>query len=264
MSSGALAAAGWTVAVAAVVAALLARQAMNGRMELVARACHELRGPLTAARLGLSLGERAGALSADRVRAIDLELGRAALAVDDLEGAGRGRSRPRNGDRHGVMLDLCALLEDSVVAWRAAALLSGVGIEIDCPAEPIVVHADRIRIAQATGNLIANALEHGHSDVLVRARTAAGVARVEFIDSGPGLPAPVAALAHRSRRGRGQRGRGLAIAQAVAVAHGGRLAAAPTESGARVVLELPLAASASHRPGSTTGTGPEPTERPGS
>jgi signal transduction histidine kinase len=52
----------------------------------------------------------------------------------------------------------------------------------------------------------------------------------------------------------------LAIAQAVAVAHGGRLAAAPSESGARIVLELPLAAAVD----AAAGRNPEPTERPGS
>ena len=45
-------------------------RALTGRMENVARACHELRGPLTAARLGLQLGERVGELSPARMRAV--------------------------------------------------------------------------------------------------------------------------------------------------------------------------------------------------
>ncbi len=48
-------------------------------------------------------------------------------------------------------------------------------------------------------------------------------------------------LIRRPRGGRGARGRGLAIASAVAESHGGRLAAAPSERGARLVLELPYA-----------------------
>jgi signal transduction histidine kinase len=101
------------------------------------------------------------------------------------------------------------------------------------------VRGDRFRIAQATGNLIANAIEHGGGVVEVQGRGHAAGARIEVTDSGCGLPAPVAELARRAHRGRGPRGRGLAIALAVAEAHGGRLAAAPSERGARLVLDLP-------------------------
>ena len=53
---------GWLVATAAVFSGLVARRSSEIRMEAVARACHELRGPLAAARLGLELGVRVGEL----------------------------------------------------------------------------------------------------------------------------------------------------------------------------------------------------------
>ena len=56
------------------------------RLVLAARAGHEIRGPLCAARLALHGLERSA-----RVEAIDLELRRAALALDDLAALGRGR-----------------------------------------------------------------------------------------------------------------------------------------------------------------------------
>jgi signal transduction histidine kinase len=65
--------------------------------------------------------------------------------------------------------------------------------------------------------------------------------RVAVGDQGPGLPAPVLELRRRPRRGRGTRGRGLAIAADVAEAHGGALVSAPSERGARLVLELAVA-----------------------
>jgi signal transduction histidine kinase len=53
------------------------------------------------------------------------------------------------------------------------------------------------------------------------------------------LSAPVTELARHAGGALGLRGHGLAIACSVARAHGGRLASAPSERGARLVLELP-------------------------
>jgi signal transduction histidine kinase len=113
-------------------------------------------------------------------------------------------------------------------------------------AEAAVV-GDRPRLAQATGNLIANAIEHGGGPVEVRGRLEGSSVRIEVIDGGAGLAAPLDELARRARRrawlgGDRTRGHGLAVAAAVAAAHGGRLAAAPCDRGARLVLELPVAA----------------------
>jgi signal transduction histidine kinase len=108
------------------------------------------------------------------------------------------------------------------------------------------VAGNRLRLAQATGNLIANGIEHGGGTVEVRGRRHDRVVRIEVVDEGPGLAAPLEELAQRARRpGRMRpdrsRGHGLAVAAAVALTHGGRLFAAPSDRGARLVLELPLA-----------------------
>lgn len=236
----ALSVGGWLAASGLGLAAGGAWRVLTGRMETVARACHELRGPLTAARLGLQLGASAGELSAARLRAIDLELGRAALALEDLD-AVRARA-PMTAWRPLEAVDLGELVADSVEAWRPAAAASAVELTASWSGGPASVWGDRLRLAQATGNLIANAIEHGGGVVEVRGSASAGRALVEVSDTGPGLPAPVAELARRPRAGRGARGRGLAIANAVASSHGGRLAAAPARRGARLVLELPVVA----------------------
>lgn len=262
----AVALSGWLAACVASLAVLAGRRARLCRVEAIARACHELRGPLTAARLGLELGVRRGPLSADRLRALDLELGRAALAIDDLASIA-GRTGGIDGDRLGVRLRLTSgwpaggstrrweevevrgLITDSVEAWRPFAEARGVVVRLRSAEHPAFVLADRLRVAQATGNLIANAIEHGGGAVDVRVEAAGTTIRIEFVDDGPGLPAPVVELAQRGRHRRGARGHGLAIAAAVAASHGGRLAGAPSERGARVVFELPLAVGAARAAG---------------
>jgi signal transduction histidine kinase len=212
-------------------------------MEDVARACHELRGPLTAARLGLEWGQRVGGLPPARLRAIELELGRATLALADLGTSGRGVALA-GVERFAVR----GLLEDSVEAWRAVASSRGVDLAVAWSGGSAEVLGDRLRLAQATGNLIANAIEHGGGEIQVRGSADRSVVRIEVADQGPGLRAPPAELSRRARgrrmlgRGCGRsRGHGLAIAAAVAAAHGGLLSSAPSERGARLVLELPLA-----------------------
>ncbi|MFZ0387807.1 MAG: hypothetical protein WAL22_19240 [Solirubrobacteraceae bacterium] len=104
---------GWAAAAVATVLALAVRHALDDGREAVARACHELRGPLTAARLGLSLQLRADEGSRDRLRAIDIELSRAALALDDLSVARRGEWR---GPQLSALerVDVAALVADAV------------------------------------------------------------------------------------------------------------------------------------------------------
>jgi signal transduction histidine kinase len=233
---------GWAVAA---VAAAIAWRVLGGRMEAVARACHELRGPLTAARLGLELGAREGALTTARLAAIDLELARASLALDDLSCA-RAQAV---AVRHVEQIDIEELLGASVEAWRGSAASKGASLQLRWTGRPAHVWGDRLRIAQATGNLLANAIEHGGGRVEVRGRLEPRrrIARIEVLDQGPGLRAPVPELARSARAGRGHRGRGLAIACAIASVHGGRIAAAPSERGARLVLELPAGVQKSHR-----------------
>ena len=238
MSAAALAAGGWLVALALAAGW---RVALARRMELVARACHELRGPLTAARLAARFAARADdpAVARGPLEAVDLELDRARLALDDLQAARRGG---RAEDRL-CAFDAGVLLVDVAEAWRPAARERGVRLRVEPPPARALVNGDRVRLAQACGNLLANAIEHGGAggEVVLRGRAGRHTLRIEVVDDGPGLPAPVAELIRRPRAGRGARGRGLAIAADVAARHRGRLAAAPSERGARLVLELPTA-----------------------
>jgi signal transduction histidine kinase len=233
--------AGWVAAAVALAAAGALRRTLSARMHAVARACHELRGPLSAVRLGLELGTRPGELSPDKLRAIELELGCASRALDDLAQAPRGRCDDGCARE---LVNIEELLADSVEAWRAAADGRGVELRFRSNGRRAIVVGERLRLAQATGNLLANAIEHGAGTIEVRGRVEDGAVRIEVVDDGPGLSRPLSELM-RSGWGLGGRasahGHGLAIVSAIAEAHRGRLAAAPSERGARLVLELPLA-----------------------
>jgi signal transduction histidine kinase len=227
----------WALAAVGFAAALATTYELRRRRELVARACHELRGPLTAARLSLATMERRGEAPPERLAVLDLELRRAGLALDDFAAARSGR---RSIDRT-EPVEVAELLEEQYESWYAVAGAFDSHVALGALLPGAIVNGDRLRLAQAVSNLVANALEHGPGRVELTARAVGHRhLRIEVIDEGPGLPASVAELTRRARNGRGRRGRGLAIAAEIAARHGGRLVAAPTSRGARIGLELPL------------------------
>lgn len=221
-----------TLALAAMIAALVReRRVAAVRSELVVRACHEVRGPLAAAHLALHSLERCGV----PVTVVEDELWRAARALADLAAAPAGRRALDDPEP----VDVGALLRRQTTSWHGAARAQGCELILREPAAGLLVRADRLRLAQATANLVANALEHGGDHIEVSVRSLGGRVAVEVTDDGPGLPAPLASITARARSGKGSRGRGLAIAAEIAARHGGCLATAPAPHGARLVLELP-------------------------
>jgi signal transduction histidine kinase len=214
---------GW----AGVLGLLIARR---NRAERLVRTCHEVRGPLTAAQLVLHASARRGELAPRRVAALELELRRAALALDELvEGA--LESQPE--------VDLEDILRLQAQTWSDVADVHGASVALRLDSGGSVVKADGLRVAQAVGNVVANAIEHGGGEIEIRTRAVERGLRVEVTDGGPGLPAPVAELVGGSRRRRGGRGRGLAIASRALERQGSSLLTLPSARGACLAFELP-------------------------
>jgi signal transduction histidine kinase len=204
-----------TLLLAAIVLALIWDRRRRG--ELLARARHEIAGPLQAAGLALETARRER--PSPRLAAIDLELRRAALALDDLSG-------PR---REAVSrVDVGCLLAEQALAWQPVARARGRTLRV-AATSGLLVHADRVRLAQAVGNLLANAIEHGAGTIELRATADGDAVRIAVRDEGPGVPRTL-------RRPRAGRGRGLAIAADAVATAGGRL----TPTG-HPVIELPSA-----------------------
>jgi signal transduction histidine kinase len=103
---------------------------------------------------------------------------------------------------------------------------------------------DRLRLEQALGNLVDNALRHGAGPVRLEASSANGVVELRVADDGPGFPPGFLPRAFErfsrpdDARSGGTAGLGLAIVDAVAQAHGGT-ARASNKLGA-VTIVLPL------------------------
>ena len=238
MTAGGVSAAlvlGWALAGILVVALVELRARARRRAAHVARACHELRGPLTAARLALAAMERRGEVPADRAAGLELELRRAGLALDDLCG--------RAAEHRGEPIAVAELLREQVAVWQLVARALGADLVLGRVRPGVHVLGDRVRLAQAVGNLVVNAVQHGGGRIELGARQTGAYVRIEVADEGPGLPAGVVALAERGESA-GPHGHGLAVAATVARRHGGRLAPGPSARGARIGLELPALGAA--------------------
>ena len=118
-------------------------------------------------------------------------------------------------------------------------------LDVDVP-NGLVVEGDRLRLEQALGNLVDNALRHGDGRVSLRAATASGTVELHVADEGPGFSDGFATRAFerfsRSQPGRegSGAGLGLSIVKMIAEAHGGTAEAAnATGGGADVRLVLP-------------------------
>ena len=173
------------------------------RMRLVAHAEHELRGPLQA--IALVAPESCGA-----------EVERARIALADLAAARSGRRAQAEAE----VVRLDRVVWRATAGWDLAARRAGGGVHLDWSAGPVSVRADRGRLAQAFGNLLANAIEHGGAQVRVTGRRTGRGVRVEVRDSG--------------------RGHGLGIAARAVRDSGGTLTATRAGAGTAVAVELPV------------------------
>ena len=239
--------AGYVLA-AATLRPVLARleAGLERERRFVADASHELRTPLSLLKAELELALRRPRspeeLHAALASAAE-ETDRLVRLAEDLlvlaradEGELRLRQEPSSARE---LLD--------AVARRFAA--AGRALEVDAPAG-LTVTGDRLRLEQALGNLVDNALRYGSGTVRLAARQDDGGVTLSVADEGAGFPA--AFLPHAFERftradvarTRGAAGLGLALVQAVARAHGGRATAANLPGGGAVVTLTALSSGA--------------------
>jgi two-component system OmpR family sensor kinase len=220
--------------------------ALARERDFVADAGHELRTPLSLLRAELELALRHADSPAELEEAVRLSIAEVDRLVQLAE-ALLLIARSDSGDFPLQLenLDTKALMTSVAnrFAWRAQEAGRSIVVEA---AAGLKVRGDRLRLEQALGNLVDNALRHGEGDVRLRAATVGGAVELHCVDSGPGFPSELldSAFDRFSRsshaRAGGGSGLGLAIVQVVASAHDGvAFAANLAGGGADVWLALP-------------------------
>jgi two-component system, OmpR family, sensor kinase len=210
----------------------------------VADASHELRTPLATLRTELELAIRrprsAGQLE-DALRSAGEEVERLVQLAEGLLVLARSdeSSLPLRVERHAVR----DLLEDVAGRNEARAGEDGRMLGVSVPGG-LELTGDRLRLEQALGSMVDNALRYGQGTVRLEARAEDGWLALSVSDDGAGFPPDFLANAFDrftradAARSGGGAGLGLAIVDAIARAHGGRTTAANRDGAGAVVTML--------------------------
>ena len=212
---------------------------LDAKRALLLAISHELRSPLTRARVSAELveeGEHRNALLRDlgEMRDLITEL----LESERLAGG--------HAALHTEPVDLAALVRELVAAQFADA---GLALQLDESIGP--APADPMRVRLLLRNLIDNALRHSvgapQPPVVTLSRVALGQVRLSVRDFGPGvaeahlthLAEPFYRVDSARQRATGGFGLGLYLCQLVAQAHGGELRIRRAEPGLEATATWP-------------------------
>ncbi len=231
-------------------ATLRASANLSSLGEMAAGISHEIANPLTAVALGSSQARELIARGTIDPRQLDgvLErVERAAVRIQKIITGMRTLSRDGRGDPL-VAHRLDLIVEDTLSVCSARFRNAGILLEVLAPDEVVHAMCRPVQIGQVVLNLLNNAYDavQGTDAAWVRVtiRREGSMGMIEVSDSGPGIPADVAAKIMQpffttKTLGKGT-GLGLSISRSIASAHGGSLDLDPTRPNTTFVLRLPL------------------------
>lgn len=203
----------------------------------VADASHELRTPLALLKTELEVALRRRRTREEleqALRSASEETDRLTRLAEDLLLIARSDAGGLPTRRERV--PAAEVLDTVAERFAGVAGEHGRAVEV-LPPNGLLLDADPVRLEQALGNLVDNALAHGGGRVLLSAQAQEGQVELHVEDEGPGFPPEFIASAFdrfsrspKARTGRGS-GLGLSIVELIARAHGGEVGARNRVSG---------------------------------
>ncbi len=221
------------------------------RREFMADVSHELRTPLGVLHGELeALEDGVRSLDRESLRSLQAEVATLNKLVSDLYElslADVGALAYRKAD-----IDLLTPLQLTAGAFGERLAARGLRLELDLPAEPLMVFADERRLQQLFNNLFENSCRYTDAGGLlrIRARAEGDLVRIDWMDSAPGVSGEHLArifdrffrAEHSRNRSSGGAGLGLTLCRRIVEAHDGEISAQPSPLGGLwMAVSLPKA-----------------------
>jgi two-component system sensor histidine kinase MtrB len=224
----------------------------NRQIAFVGGIAHDLRGPISAMRLGSAALRRGAAKPSEQAldRYLDL-MERQTARLERMLGDFLDRTRVEAGKLE-LRREICDAREVALEAARPFEGLSAAHpVHLSLADEPVPVRCDRGRVEQVLTNLLSNAMKYspGGGAVDLKVEAGGGFAVLNVTDRGVGIGASdLEKLFQPFSRVGGSRatpgvGLGLYVSRRIAEAHGGSLNAKSTlGEGSTFEVRLPMAA----------------------
>jgi PAS domain S-box-containing protein len=236
-------------------------EANHRKDEFLATLAHELRNPLAPIRNSLHLLRLSGELSPslDPVREImERQVDQMVRLIDDLLDVSRISHGKIELQRETI--ELATIISTAVETARPLIDAAGHQFALSLPAEPVLLDADPVRIAQTIGNLLNNAAKYTKpgGQIWLSVRKDGNEAAISIRDTGLGIPADMLPLVfdmfaqvdRTLTRAQGGLGIGLTLAKIFIEMHGGRIEAHSDgpDKGSEFVVHLPMLHGLERRP----------------
>lgn len=228
------------------------RDADRRKDEFIATLAHELRNPLAPIRNALQIARSAHSTAAQlrwSHEVIDRQVRNMSLLLDDLLDVSRITRGTLQLRREPV--ELAAIIDTAVETARPLIDAHKHRLTVSLPSEPLRIHADALRLAQAVSNLLTNAAKYSEPQALIRleAGLESGHVRISVADSGIGIEAHMLSRIFEMfaqgepalDRAEGGLGIGLSLVRGLVSLHGGTVEATSEGlgKGSTFVIRIP-------------------------
>ncbi|MGZ0656126.1 ATP-binding protein [Coraliomargarita sp. W4R53] len=222
------------------------------RKNLLATVSHELKTPITSARMSLYLllEQQLGTLNEDQIELVETardDVNRQLATIEHLLDLSRVEENTAELDLS--VFAICDLVAESIDAHKEISTAHDVTLTYTVPELPIMLQADKEKLRIVLNNFVVNAVKYcGAGEVVcIRASSLNKTCRIEVVDQGPGMDeATVQGIFDAYTRGNATgavpgTGLGLKISQDIIDAHHGKIGCtSQLGEGSIFFFELPL------------------------